>query len=263
MLNPLHEFAAMDLINKHQVQAITGPRTWEEASLVAEVGSQAHVPILSCASATPQWASERWPFLIQASPNQQAEIEAVTAIIRSWGWHRVAIIYEDIDSVASEVIPHFTYALQDIGAEISRLVALPPFASSLSKELTSLKKEQCRVFVVHSSLSFATHMFQQANQMGMIEKGYVWITMDTITSLAHSLNASTISTMQGVVGSRATSTKPSQNFRISMSDSGKSSAWNILKRKTMSLEFLQCRPMMPYGQWLKPWWATTWGANTY
>ncbi|RVW42971.1 Glutamate receptor 2.7 [Vitis vinifera] len=190
--------AAMDLINKHQVQAITGPRTWEEASLVAEVGSQAHVPILSCASATPQWASERWPFLIQASPNQQAEIEAVTAIIRSWGWHRVAIIYEDIDSVASEVIPHFTYALQDIGAEISRLVALPPFASSLSKELTSLKKEQCRVFVVHSSLSFATHMFQQANQMGMIEKGYVWITMDTITSLAHSLNASTISTMQGV-----------------------------------------------------------------
>ncbi|WKA12035.1 hypothetical protein VitviT2T_029469 [Vitis vinifera] len=192
--------AAMDLINKHQVQTIIGPRTWEEASLVAEVGSQAHVPILSCASATPQWASERWPFLIQASPNQQAEIEAVTAIIRSWGWHRVAIIYEDIDSVASEVIPHFTYALQDIGAEISRLVALPPFASSLSKELTSLKKEQCRVFVVHSSLSFATHMFQQANQMGMIEKGYVWITMDTITSLAHSLNASTISTMQGVVG---------------------------------------------------------------
>ena len=183
------------------MQAILGPQTWEETSLVADIGSETRTPILSFADTTPKWAPERWPFLLQASPNEFKQMKAVAAIVESWEWRRVTVIYEDRDSSASRVLPHLSNALREVGAEISQLVALPPFASSsLSKILKRLKGGQCRVFVVHLSLSLTERLFEMAKRKKMMEKDYVWITTDPITSLVHALNASTISNMQGIVG---------------------------------------------------------------
>nr|POE59601.1 glutamate receptor 2.1 [Quercus suber] len=192
---------AMDLINTQQVQAILGPQTWEETSLVAEVGSKSDIPIFSFANTTPKWAAERWPFLLQASTNEFNQMKAVAAIVESWEWQRVTVIYEDRDSSATSVLPHLSNALREVGAEISQLVALAPFASSsLSKELARLKEGQCRVFVVHLSLSLADKLFEMAKRMKMMESDYVWITTDPVTSLVHAMNATTISNMQGILG---------------------------------------------------------------
>lgn len=184
------------------MQAILSPQTWEEASLVAEIGSQAKIPVLSIAYSTPLWATERWPFLLQASPDLNAQMKAIAAIVQYWEWHQVTVIYEDIDSLSSGVIPHLSDALREVGSEISHLVAVAPFAatSSLSKELERLKDEQCRVFVVHLSLSLAVRLFERAKEMNMMEKDFVWITTDTLTSFVHSLDDSTISSMQGILG---------------------------------------------------------------
>nr|POE59593.1 glutamate receptor 2.1 [Quercus suber] len=194
--------AAWDLIRNQQVQAILGPHTWEEASLVAEIGNNAQIPVLSFADTTPQWATKKWPFLLQASPNQNAQMKAIAAIIQSWEWHQVTVIYEDNDSLLSEVIPHLSDALLEFGAEISHTVALSPYASSssLSIELERLKGKQHRVFVVHLSLTLAVRLFERAKEMNMMEKDYVWITTEPFTSFIHSLSASSISSMQGIIG---------------------------------------------------------------
>ncbi|KAF5460937.1 hypothetical protein F2P56_020771 [Juglans regia] len=193
--------AARDLIDQQEVQALLSPQRWEETSLVAEIGNQANIPVLSIADSTPSWATERWPFLLQASPNQNSQMKAIAAIVQSWQWHQVTVIYEDIDSLRSGVMPHLSDALRDVGAEISHLLAISPFSSpSLSKELERLKHEQCRVFVVHLSLSLAMHLFESAKEMSMMEKEYVWITTDPTTGLVHSLNSTTISSMQGTIG---------------------------------------------------------------
>ncbi|KAE8124755.1 hypothetical protein FH972_019611 [Carpinus fangiana] len=193
--------AAWDLINQQKVKAILLPHTWEEASLVAEIGNQAKIPVLSIADSTPLWATKRWPFLLQASPDQNAQMKAIAAIVDSWEWHQVTIIYEDIDSFRSGVIPYLSDAMREIGAEISNLVALSPFdSSSLSTELERLKGEQCRVFLVHLSLPLAMQFFVKAKEMNMMEKDYVWITTNPFTSLVHSLNASIISSMRGIIG---------------------------------------------------------------
>ncbi|KAK1405103.1 hypothetical protein POM88_004708 [Heracleum sosnowskyi] len=108
------------------------------------------------------------------------------------------IIYEDDTDLAfGRVLPNLLESLQEAGAEISHLVPLPSLiASSLSTELLRLKTDQ---FVVHTSLKLATHLFQKAQEMKMMEKDYVWIVTNTITDFIHSLDVTTINSMQGVL----------------------------------------------------------------
>ncbi|KAL2496452.1 Glutamate receptor 2.7 [Forsythia ovata] len=203
--NPLQSaLAARHLINKNKVQVILGPRSWEETSTVAEVSEHYDVPILSFADSSPPWAVEHWPFLVQASASTYTQMKAVANIIQSWGWRRVNVIYEDTDSAANGISPYLYGALQEVDVQISNLLPLPSFADSflLHKELEKLKKEQCRVFVVHTSLALAMRIFRMAKEMKMMEKESVWITTDSITSSVHSLNFSLVSSMQGVVGVR-------------------------------------------------------------
>lgn len=197
--------AAKRLINLKRVQVIIGPHTWQETSQVAEVSTRSKIPTFSLTDSTPIWAMERWPYLVQASiSNQAAQMKAVAAIVQSWGWRQVNIIYEeDINSATGGVIPALLQSLQEVGAEISHLVPLQTLTtSSLSDQLTRLKGEQCRVFVVHTSLILAIHLFQKAEEMKMMEKDYIWIVTSTISDFLHSLNLTTIYSMQGVVGVR-------------------------------------------------------------
>ncbi|KAI3716236.1 hypothetical protein L6452_23436 [Arctium lappa] len=194
----IHE--ATDLIDTHKVEAILGLQTLEEVVSVAEVGSEAQVPTFSLFDSVPQWALDRWPFLVQASPSQFAQMKAVVAILKSCEWNRFTFIYEDINSASTQVIPHLMEAIKESGVEMSNIVKLSPFASSLLEELERIKTEQCRVFLVHATLETGIRLFQNAKSMGMMERGYVWITTNLFTDLLHTVNSSTFSMMEGVVG---------------------------------------------------------------
>uniref|UniRef100_A0A2N9I5U7 Glutamate receptor n=1 Tax=Fagus sylvatica TaxID=28930 RepID=A0A2N9I5U7_FAGSY len=156
--------AAIDFVKSHQVQVILGPQTWEEALLVANIGNKNHIPILSFADATPNWAIEQWPFLVQATPNQHLQMNAVAAIVQSWEWHQVTVIYEDTDSSTNGVMPHLTDALTEAGVKIIHHLSLAPLTSttSLSEQLERLQREQCRVFVVHLSFSSAISVYSKS-----------------------------------------------------------------------------------------------------
>lgn len=183
------------------MQAIIGPQTWEETNLVAKVCSQKMTPVLSLAYEIPKWGSLKLPFLVQTSLSQYKQMKAVAAIVQSWEWHSVNIIYEDWDASSTRDLSHLHGALSEAGVEIRNLLAIPPFDSpSLSHELEKLREGQCRVFVVILSFSLAINLFETAKKMNMMEKDYVWIITDPFTSLVHSLNASTLSSMQGIIG---------------------------------------------------------------
>ena len=137
------------------------------------------------------------PFVVQASPIRYWQMNAVAAIVGSWRWRWITVIYEDIDSAATDIIPCLADALKQVGSEIGYLLALPPFtvnsSTPLSDELERLKGRQSRVFVLHSSLSMAVSLFQTANELGMMEEGCVWIITYSTTSLVHSVNSAIIS----------------------------------------------------------------------
>lgn len=170
--------------------------------MVANIGSQAQIPILSLAESSPQWASERWPFLVQTAPSQHKQMKAIAAMVQSWEWHQVTVIYEDTgSSTAGIVMPHLYDAFREADVEIINLVALPPFdSSSLAQKLEMIKLGQCRVIVVDRSFPLATRLFEKAKEMEMMAKDYVWITTAAFSNLVDSINGTSISSMQGIIG---------------------------------------------------------------
>ncbi|XP_058096443.1 glutamate receptor 2.5-like [Magnolia sinica] len=197
----------------------------QEVALVDEMDERSkEVPIISLAelAVTPPSASLRWPSLVQMSTDISMQMQCVAAIIGSYRWRRVIAIYEDKAYGGDPgIITLLSDALQDVGSEIERYSALPPFTSLsnpktvIRGELEKLKNSShCTVFIIlRSSQPLAGHLFIEAKKMGMMKKGYVWITTETITSLLDSINSSTISSMQGVIGIKTYFSESSPSFQ--------------------------------------------------
>ncbi|GKG34849.1 hypothetical protein Tco_0437545, partial [Tanacetum coccineum] len=57
------------LIDTHKVEVILGLQTLEEVLSVGEITGEAQIPTFSLLDSVPQWALDRLPFLVQASPS--------------------------------------------------------------------------------------------------------------------------------------------------------------------------------------------------
>ena len=85
------------MIREKRVKVIIGMHTWKEAALVADIGSQALVPVISFAAPAinPPLMQLRWPFLIQMAKNGSEQIKCIANIVHAYNWKRVVVIYED------------------------------------------------------------------------------------------------------------------------------------------------------------------------
>lgn len=209
--------AATSLIKDHRVMAVLGLGTWQEAAAVAEFINSSSIPILSLAKEIPDWASSKWPFLMKAARNDYSQMKALAAMIQTWHWRKVNIIYEDADSYTNGIVPHLISALNEVNAEIndlSPLLPLPPF--NYLSELKRLRSGQCRIFIVHASVRVASAVFKQAKILGMMENESVWITTTDTADHMDSLDGSSIVSMQGVLGLKSyfsSSTKKFSQFQ--------------------------------------------------
>ncbi|KAK9085450.1 hypothetical protein Sjap_025861 [Stephania japonica] len=209
-------FAGVDLIEKKKVQAIVGMRSFDEAAFVGEFGTKNQIPILSFVGTAPSGAFKRWPFLVRAIQPKHEQMNTIAAIIGTWQWRKVNLLYEGISSATANIIPPLVNALQQVNCEIENLVPLPldQQPTLLTLQLEQLRKSQCRVFIVHSSWSVAAHLFREAKKMGMMEEGSVWITTSVITDLLEYYgNSSDISSMQGVLGIKSYFSQSTNRFR--------------------------------------------------
>ncbi|KAK1568636.1 hypothetical protein Q3G72_026973 [Acer saccharum] len=157
-------YSAKTLIKKHHARVILGLGTWQETAIVAELANKSKVPLLSLANEVPSQACSHWPFLVNAARSQFAQMKAIAAIIQSWGWRKVNVIYEDTitnPSLTAGITPYLIKALQEVGSVINDLVPFSLFSDqSISENLTKLKDGQCRVFIVHTSTTLATEIFK-------------------------------------------------------------------------------------------------------
>ncbi|XP_059436736.1 glutamate receptor 2.1-like [Corylus avellana] len=202
---------AEEFIREKKVKVIIGMHTWQEAAVVADVGGQAHVPVISFAAPAinPPKTSLRWPYLIQMAKNGSEQIKCIADIVQAYNWQRVIAIYEDEPyGGASGKLAVLSETLRNVGSEIEYRLVLQPHSlvsdpeHVVHEELDKLlNKTKCRVFIVlQSSLEMATLLFREAKQMGLVGNDSAWIIADNIADLLHSVNDSVISSMEGALG---------------------------------------------------------------
>ncbi|KAE9613557.1 hypothetical protein Lal_00016161 [Lupinus albus] len=202
---------AENMIKKQKVQVIVGMHKWIEATQMAELGSQAQVPIISFAapSITPQMMPIRWPYLVTLANNGTAYVKCIADIVRAYGWQRVVAIYED-DGYGGDygILALLSEALQVDGSIIEYRLALPSSSymsnpgEFIREELLKLiESTQSRVFIVmQSSLDMVSYLFREASQMGLVDKESVWIIPERITNSLEYVNKVDISYMEGALG---------------------------------------------------------------
>ncbi|KAK7332001.1 hypothetical protein VNO80_28747 [Phaseolus coccineus] len=189
---------AEEMINKQKVQVIIGMHRWSEAAVVAEIGSQAQVPIIAFAepTITPPLMTKRWPFLVRMTRSGLSYIKCIADIVKAFGWQRVVAIYED-DAYGGDygMLALLSEALQDVSSLIDYHLVLPPISSLhdpggfIRGKLPKLMQTQSRVFIVlQSSLEMAIHLFKEASKMGLVDKESAWILPESITNLLDSVN---------------------------------------------------------------------------
>ncbi|XP_054779161.1 glutamate receptor 2.7-like isoform X1 [Prosopis cineraria] len=214
---------AEELIGKQKVEVIIGMHTWQEATLAAEVGSQAQVPIISLVSPaiTTPLTQKRWPYLVRLANNVTAQVKCIADIVNAFSWQRVVVIHEDDGYGGGDygMLSLLSEALRDFGSVIEYQLALPPISilsdsdsrGLINQELIKLVKQtQSRVFIVlHSSLEMVTHLFREGSKMGLVDRDSAWIISESITNLLDSVDKSVISSYMG--GSLGIKTHYSEN----------------------------------------------------
>ncbi|EEF39826.1 glutamate receptor 2 plant, putative [Ricinus communis] len=215
--------AAERLIKKKAVKAIIGMDIWEEAALVADIGSQSQVPVFSFSApaTTPPLAQSRWPFLVRMVYNNSEQMRCIAELARLYNWRRVVTVHEDNTNGGDfgELIL-LSQALQEVGSQIEHSLVLPPFSlpfdpkEIIKEELTKLQEVKSRVFIVlQTSLPLAIHLLREAKEMGMVGKDSVWILTDTVTSFLDSVDTSVILTMEGALGIKTNYSDSSSEYK--------------------------------------------------
>ncbi|KAL0891376.1 hypothetical protein Bca101_015359 [Brassica carinata] len=193
--------AALDLIKNKEVKAILGPRTSMQASFMIEVGQKSQVPIISFSATSPFLDSGRSPYFFRSTYDDSSQVQAISEIIKVFGWREVVPVYED-NAFGEGIMPGLTDALQAINIRIPYRTVISPNATDdeISKELLTLMTKPTRVFVVHMNRFLASRLFPKAKETGLMKEGYAWILTNGVIDNLGLMNETDIKAMQGVLG---------------------------------------------------------------
>lgn len=144
------------MIKAEKVQVLIVSLAWQEAAIVADVGNRAQVAVVSLAASdnSPTLTHLRWPFLIKMDSNSSREMESVAAIVHSYDWKKVVVIYEDDAYGDPGTLAVLSQALNDMGSEIEHRLVLPPYSSLsdprgfIGDEVVKLLSKKSRVYIV-------------------------------------------------------------------------------------------------------------------
>ncbi|XP_047325752.1 glutamate receptor 2.2-like [Impatiens glandulifera] len=195
--------AALDLLKNDEVAAIIGPITSMQAEFLINLGDKAKVPVITFTATSPTLTSLRSQYFIRAAMNDLSQVQAITAIIKAFGWRQVVPIYID-NNFGEGIIPHLVDALEKIDARVPYRSVIPPLATDdqIVVELYKLKTMQTRVFVLHMDPTLASRLFIKVKELGMMSEGYVWIMTNSVAAKLNSLDPLVINSMEGVLGVR-------------------------------------------------------------
>ncbi|KAL0670754.1 hypothetical protein Bca4012_033458 [Brassica carinata] len=192
--------AAYDLIKKEQVSAIIGPRSSMQAEFMIKVANKFQVPTITFSATSPLLKSIDNPYFVRATIDDSFQVEAIAAIVKSFGWRSVVAIYVN-NEIGKEIMHSLSDALEDVEVQRSA-ISQEASDDQILKELYKLKTEQTRAFVINIDASLGFRVLKKAREIGMMEEGYVWLLSNGMTHMMRD-NGRSLETMQGLLGVRS------------------------------------------------------------
>ncbi|CAL5424798.1 unnamed protein product [Camellia sinensis] len=193
--------AALDLIENIKVQAmIIGPETLLEDKLLALLGDTAKIPIISFATSP---YSTHYPYSVQIKPDEIIEFKGIADIVGSFGWRNVILVHEDtVTDCGREILPFLVNTFEEISMHISYTSSISYSATNdqILEELHKLKTIQTTVYIVHMSPPLSSRLFLNVKRLGMMGEGHAWIVTAITMNLLHTMDSSSIESMQGGLG---------------------------------------------------------------
>ncbi|XP_071922824.1 glutamate receptor 2.7-like [Coffea arabica] len=219
--------AVTEIVNKKQARVIIGSLTLQEAALLWVLDKvPKHIPIISTAqmsASLPLLPSDRSLPFIGMSTDINIQMQCIAAIVGHFRWRKVIAIYEHSNSFSADtgLVAHLSDSLRAIESVVEHHMAFHPVGSEpnpkefIEEQLRKLKGKSVKVFtVLQSSLEFAMVLFEKAKELGMLDRGYVWIVSEDVASLLDSVKPSFIlEYMQGIIALKTTYSETSHSFQ--------------------------------------------------
>ncbi|XP_050222114.1 glutamate receptor 3.2-like isoform X2 [Mercurialis annua] len=232
------DFSVLLAFMETDTVAILGPQNAVMAHVLSHLANELHVPLLSFTALDPSLSPLQYPYFVQTAPNDLFQMTAIAEIVSFYGWTEVIAIYSDDDQSRNGVT-----ALGDKLAErrsrISYKAALPPDPaakrSQVQDELIKILGMESRVIVLHTFSKTGLLVFDVAQSLGMMEKGFVWIAttwLSTVLDSSLTLSPKVANSIQGVLTFRP-------HTRDSKGRKDFESRWNKLSNGSIGLN--------PYG----------------
>ena len=172
-----------------------------QAAFVIDVGNKTQVPVVSFSATSPSLSTFHCPYFVRTTPNASAVVNAIAAVAKAFGWREVVPIYEDTD-YGTGFLPYLVDAFIRVDTRVTNYGAISPSAKDddIVTELMNLNSSRTRVFVVHMLPELGSRLFMKAKELGMMSKGYVWITTDVMTDMIAFMNHTVVEAMEGAIG---------------------------------------------------------------
>uniref|UniRef100_A0A1J3JEI1 Glutamate receptor n=1 Tax=Noccaea caerulescens TaxID=107243 RepID=A0A1J3JEI1_NOCCA len=185
------------------VVAIIGPQTSIMAHVLSHLANELTVPMLSFTALDPTLSPLQFPFFVQTAPSDLFLMRAIAEMITYYGWSDVVALYNDDDNSRNGVT-----ALGDeleerrCGISYKAVLPLDVVISSpveIIEELIKIRGMESRIIVVNTFPNTGKMIFEEAERLGMMEKGYVWIATTWLSSLLDSNLPLARKSLNGVV----------------------------------------------------------------
>ncbi|KAI3736477.1 hypothetical protein L6452_16019 [Arctium lappa] len=170
--------------------AIIGPPSSERAHVLANLVNDLHVPLLSFTALDPTLSPLQYPYFLQTAPNDRYQTSAVTAILSYFRYSQVTAIYTDDDQFRNSI----NVLAKQLGNKRCRLsgkAPLPPDQTQINRDvitdvLRKVMSMESRVILVHTYSITGLKIFEVANSLQMMKKGYVWIATTWLSTVLDS-----------------------------------------------------------------------------
>ncbi|ESQ50784.1 hypothetical protein EUTSA_v10022533mg [Eutrema salsugineum] len=172
------------------VVAIIGPQTSIMAHVLSHLANELTVPMLSFTALDPTLSPLQFPFFVQTAPSDLFLMRAIAEMITYYGWSDVVALYNDDDNSRNGVTA-LGDELEERRCRISYKAVLPldvviSSPVEIIEELTKIQRMESRIIVVNTFPNTGKMIFEEAERLGMMETGYVWIATTWLSSLLDS-----------------------------------------------------------------------------